>query len=115
MGFVLSQAVAERSRDALQAAAIFHAQAATIAAACAATPAESMVVALVERDLRFAGTQVLPPAQVWQQLAELEGEGWTLVFAGQTCEQAIQARCEEFAHLAGLRRAAIERWISRRS
>jgi hypothetical protein len=115
MAFVLPQGAAQRSRDAIHAAAVFRSQAATIAAACAVAPAESMVVALVERDLRFAGAQALPAAQVWQQLADLEGDGWTLVFTAQTAEPEIQARCQEFAELAELRRAAIERWISRRS
>lgn len=115
MSFILPQGAAERSRDAIHAAAVFEAQAATIAAACAVAPAESIVVALVERDLRFVGTRAMPPAQVWQQLADIEGDGWSLLFTPQTGESEIQARCQEFAHLAGLRRAAIERWISRRS
>jgi hypothetical protein len=102
----------ERADLAVAAMAVFRMDARAIVDASLRAPAGALVLAVVQPDLRSA-VYVLPAAELARRQPELEGAGWSLVFAAGSSGEAIDRALLRSARLAEQRRDALFRYAGR--
>ena len=100
----------------VEAARVLREQAGAIEQAALAAGAVEIVVAVVRKDLSFAGVWTLARSNLASQVRELENAGgWSLTFAPGSTRVQIEARCDELAGLAQRRADALQQRVQRRS
>ncbi|EFH82671.1 hypothetical protein KSD_95650 [Ktedonobacter sp. SOSP1-85] len=101
----------ERAQRTVQATEVLRQHAATIANVCSETEGNQIIVAMVEVDGSFAGTQVIPRAELQNQLEilEIQEHKWVLALSPSSSIHDIERRCADIGYFANRRRSAIQR------
>jgi hypothetical protein len=106
----------QRAQHTQRAAEVFAEHAEAIVASTQDLPAEHVSVAVVHADFAFAGTHLVPRADLVERVPTLEGPGgWAMVFSHGADVAQVQARTQEMSDLAERRRATLARVLARRS
>lgn len=114
MAFQLSRAALDRPKQTIHAAELFHENAPSIALACAEVSSGEVAVAAVDhRDMVFAGVWTVAVSAISSRVAEIEGDGWALIFGPGTSLQEVEQRSLELARLAYSRWEAMRRWAGK--
>jgi hypothetical protein len=112
----ISSRALERARQTEPVAQVFGAHAAHIVAACEVLGEEQVIVAVVDGDFVFRGTEIVSTTELIAEVARLEGEdGWAMIFSAGHDEAAVLRRTEEMAVLAAARGNLIERLRNKQS
>ena len=105
-----ARARAERTIDV---ADIFAANVEAILEALPYVPDGFVLVGLVDVEHNFAGLHQIATATIVEEVPQLEGEGWAMVFPPGTTRDDIERRTAELADINRQRIAAIDRILAR--
>lgn len=113
----LNRQAVERAQRTVQATEVLRQHAATIADVCNEAEASQIIVAMVEVDGSFAGTQVIPRAELQDQLEilEMQEHKWVLTLSPNASVDDIERRCADIGYFANRRQNAIQRRLDRQS
>ena len=103
----------DRPKQTIHAAEIFHDNARNIASVCSDIPADHVALAVVDRDMAFAGVWVVPLSNLTVEVPRLAGDGWSIVVSPGTDTADIEDRALRLARLAFRRWEAMRRWVSK--
>jgi hypothetical protein len=114
MSFHLSRATLDRPKQTIHAAELVHENAPVIARACAEVVYGEVAVAVVDRrDMVFEGVWTVRVSTISDRVAEIEQDGWALIFGPGTSLQEVEQRALEMARLAYSRWETMRRWASK--
>ena len=105
----------ERAERTIGVAEVFAAQIDTILDAMTYVPDGFVLVGIVDTEHSFTGLHQIATATMVEEVPELEGEGWAMVFPPGTTRADIERRTAELADINRQRIAAIDRIAARRS
>jgi L-2-hydroxyglutarate oxidase LhgO len=111
----LSPEAKARAARTIDVAAVFSANAETIVAQLSEVPEEHVLVAVVDAEHAYTGTEHVQRAELSQRVPQLEADGWAMVFSPGTSVADVQRRTAEMADIARARIAAIDRILARRA
>ena len=112
----LTPAALERARQTERVAPVFGAHAAEIVAAVEELPDGHVVVAVVDGDFFFRGTNHVHTDEIIVEVERLEnGDGWAMVFSAGHDEEAVLRRVEEMIKIAAARANLIEKLRAKRA
>ena len=104
----------QRAERTIAVAEVFADHAEVIVAALPEVPEGHVLVGVVDEQHRFTGNHHVHTETMVQQVPELEGEGWAMVFPPATTAEDIARRTAELADINRQRIAAIDRITARR-
>jgi hypothetical protein len=104
-----------RAQRTIDVAAVFAAQVDEILAALAYVPDGFVLVGIVDHAHVFAGLHQVSTTTMVDEIPQLEGEGWAMVFPPGTTRADIERRTSELADINRQRISAIDRIAARRS
>src|SRR6266516_2000941 len=111
----LSPEASERAERTILVAEVFSANADQIATEVAKSPADHVLVAVVDAEHQITGTHHVARTDLVQRVPALEGEGgWAMVFSAGADADHVRRRTAEMASIARQRIDAIERIVARR-
>ncbi|HJQ43849.1 MAG TPA: hypothetical protein VJ831_12240 [Jatrophihabitantaceae bacterium] len=103
-----------RAEATIEVASVFAARAGEVLAALPYVPDGFVLVGIVAADQSFTGLHQIATATIVDEVPQLEGDGWAMVFPPGTTEDDIQRRTSELADINRQRIAAIDRIIAKR-
>jgi hypothetical protein len=104
-----------RAERTIGVADVFAANVETILEALPYVPDGFVLVGLVDVEHNFAGLHQIATATMVDEVPQLEGEGWAMVFPPGTTRADIERRTAELADINRQRIAAIDRIVARRN
>lgn len=105
----LSPEAVARAERSISAAPVFAEHADLIASLTPDLPTDQVLVAVVDTRYTLAGTYVIGRDQLVDDVPELEGDGWAMVFSHNSDADQIRHRAAEMATLAQQRIELIAR------
>ena len=103
-----------RAEATIEVAAVFASSADEVLAALAYVPDGFVLVGIVDATHAFTGLHQIATATMVDEVPQLEGDGWAMVFPPGTTADDIARRTSELADINRQRIAAIDRIVSRR-
>jgi hypothetical protein len=104
-----------RAQRTIDVASVFAGRLEEILAALEYVPEGFVLVGIVDADHVFAGLHQVPTATMVDEVPQLEGDGWAMVFPPGTTREDIERRTTELADINRQRISAIDRIAARRS
>jgi hypothetical protein len=103
-----------RAQRTIEVADVFAGRTEEILAALAYLPDGFVLVGIVDADHVFTGLHQVPTDSMVEDVPQLEGTGWAMVFPPGTTREDIGRRTAELADINRQRIAAIDRITARR-
>ncbi|HLY34117.1 MAG TPA: hypothetical protein VKQ07_06255 [Jatrophihabitantaceae bacterium] len=104
-----------RAQRTIDVAAVFASQVDEILAALAYVPDGFVLVGIVDPEHVFAGLHQVATATMVDEVPQLEGDGWAMVFPPGTTREDIERRTAELADINRRRISTIDRIAARRN